>query len=155
MLRSVVIIAALLCAGALYAQTTTPDNENGRYTFKESADGIVRLDGRTGQVSLCNKRTAGWACQVIPDERTALDTEIARLQADNAALKRELITRGLALPSNVKPERGDAAAAKSPDVTLKLPSDAEIERMMAFMEKIWRRFVDIVQGMQKDIEKKS
>lgn len=155
MLRVAAVAAALVAANFLaQAETATPDNENGRYTFSQSADGVVRLDGRTGQVSLCSKRTAGWACQVVPDERTALDAEIARLQADNAALKRELITRGIALPGNVKPDR-DAAAAKSPEVTLKLPSDAEMDRVMAFMEKIWRRLVEMVQSVQKDMDKKS
>ncbi len=156
MLRSVAIAAVILfAAGSAPAETATPDSENGRYTFAQSADGVVRLDGRTGQVSICNKRTAGWACQAAPDERVALDAEIARLQADNAALKRELISRGIALPTGVKPERNDAAAAKSGDVTVRLPSDADMERVMAFMEKLWRRLVDMVQSAQKEMEKKS
>ena len=58
------------------AQTATPDSENGRYSFNPVADGVLRLDTRTGQVSQCSRSDVGWACKVVPDERTALETEI-------------------------------------------------------------------------------
>src|SRR5881392_1645898 len=54
------------------AQTATPDSENGRYSFNPVADGVLRLDTRTGQVSQCSRNDAGWACKVVPDERSAL-----------------------------------------------------------------------------------
>jgi hypothetical protein len=44
------------------AQTVTPDSENGRYSFNPVADGVLRLDSRTGQVSQCSRSDAGWAC---------------------------------------------------------------------------------------------
>ena len=75
-----------------------------RYTFNRADDGYLRLDGRTGQVSICTRRPVGWACQAVPDERTALEAEIARLQGENVALKKELIARNLPLPGTVKPE---------------------------------------------------
>ena len=46
------------------AQTVTPDSENGRYSFNPVADGVLRLDSRTGQVSQCSRSDAGWACKV-------------------------------------------------------------------------------------------
>src|SRR5690606_30785477 len=111
------------------------------------------LDSRTGHVSLCSKRAAGWACQVVPDERTALEAGIGRLQNETASLKRELISRGIALPGATQtPER---PGAKNDDLTLKLPSDADIDRAMTFFEKIWRRLVDMVQNMQREMDKKN
>ena len=65
---------------AVSAQTATPDSENGRYSFNPVSDGVLRLDTRTGQVSHCSRSDAGWACKLIPDERSALESEIARLQ---------------------------------------------------------------------------
>src|SRR5215813_8003401 len=59
------------------------------------ADGVLRLDTRTGQVSQCSRSDIGWACKVVPDERSALETEIARLQGENTSLKKELLARGL------------------------------------------------------------
>jgi hypothetical protein len=151
-MRTLLIAAAIaLTASATQAQApATPDSENGRFTFSQVPDGVLRLDTRTGHVSLCAKRAAGWACQAVPDERAALETEIARLQTDNATLKKEMIARGVPLPGGMKTD----PSGVRPQIELKLPSDAEIDRLMTFMEKIWRRLIDMVQGMQKDIEKK-
>jgi hypothetical protein len=92
-------------------QSATPDSENGRYSFNPVADGVLRLDTRTGQISQCNRRDAGWACKVVPDERSALETEIARLQGENATLKKELLARGLPVPRCVEPVRRKARCA--------------------------------------------
>ena len=154
MIRAAAVVAAALTftIPAARAQNATPDSENGRYTFNQTADGLLRLDGRTGQVSICSKRAVGWACQTIPDERAALESEIVRLQGENVALKKELIARGIALPSGIKTP--DRSAGKSDELVLQLPSDADLDRVMTFFEKVWRRFVDMVQGMQKDMDKK-
>src|SRR5262245_17725447 len=56
-------LAAFLFAalsGAAQAQNGAPDAENGRYTFNRVDDGYLRLDTRTGQVSICSRRAAGW-----------------------------------------------------------------------------------------------
>src|SRR5262245_3568014 len=140
------VVVLALVAGAAQAQTATPDSENGRFTFNQTQDGLLRLDTRTGQVSVCSKGTVGWACQTVPDERAALETEIGRLQNENATLKKEMIARGLPLPGGLKAD----PRATQPQVELKLPSDADIDRLMTFMEKIWRRLIDMVQSMQKE-----
>jgi hypothetical protein len=152
MLRIVALVTAIWAALSFTAVAQgVPDTENGRYTFKETKGDLLRLDGRTGQVSLCSKSGSGWACMSVPDERTALETEIARLQGENATLKRELLARTGALPGGNK--SAELGAGKSDDSTLKLPSDAEFERVMTFMEKVWRRLVTMVQKMQKEMEK--
>jgi hypothetical protein len=141
MLRTVIVVAVLLAApAAAHAQTATPDSENGRFTFNQVQDGLLRLDTRTGQVSLCSNRTVGWACQTVPDERAALEAEIARLQSENAKLKKDMIARGVPLPGGVNPD-----SPANPHIELKLPSEADIDRLMTFMERIWRRLIDMVQ----------
>lgn len=153
MIRAAAIALTLMAfAPAAQAQGTTPDSENGRYSFRQVSDELLRLDGRTGQVSICGRRAAGWSCLAVPDERAALETEITRLQGETATLKRELITRGIALPGGMKtPGR---AEPKSDELVIKLPSDADLDRVMGFFEKVWRRFIDMVQGMQRDTDKK-
>ncbi len=79
-----IVAVSLADFAAASAQTATPDSENGRYSFSAVADGVLRLDSRTGQVSQCSRSDAGWACKVVPDERAALETEIVRLQGENA-----------------------------------------------------------------------
>ena len=78
-----------------------PGADDGRYTFHRIGDGFVRLDSRTGQVAQCGWAATGWSCKAVPDERAALESEIARLQRDNAALKKSLLSRGLELPGGV------------------------------------------------------
>ena len=124
-----------------------PDSEAGRYSLTKVDDGYLRLDQRTGQVSLCSRRNAGWACYPMPDERSALEEEIARLQKDNATLKREMVARGIALPGMKQPPKADPSG----DQTLKVPSEAELDRAMAVMERIWRRLVEMVQRVQKEL----
>jgi hypothetical protein len=147
MRRMLLILATLVVVPAAHAQTTPPDSENGRFTFNQAADGLLRLDTRTGQVSLCSRRTAGWTCQAVPDERAALEGEIARLQSENATLKKELIARAVPLPGTTKTE-------PKPPLELRLPSEADMDRLMTFMERIWRRLIEMVQNVQKEIDKK-
>src|SRR3979409_1737014 len=92
---TVTAAAFILCLGASGAAAQSrPDTENGRYALSPVADGVIRLDTRTGAVSTCTNNGTGWACYAVPDERAALDAEIGRLQADNEKLKAELASRG-------------------------------------------------------------
>ena len=104
------IVAGMQFVGSLaaWAQSTAPEGDDARYTFNRVNDGYLRLDGRTGQVSVCTQRPAGWACQPVPDE--------PRLQ---------------------------------------LPNDADLDRVMNFIEKVWRRLVEMVTTLHKDMLKKT
>ena len=57
----------------------TGPSDSARYTFYRVQDIFLRLDVRTGQVSQCGWDALGWFCRVVPDERAALESEIARL----------------------------------------------------------------------------
>jgi hypothetical protein len=144
------LTVSLAALAAASAQTATPDSENGRYSFNPVAEGVLRLDTRTGQVSQCSRSDAGWVCKAVPDERSALETEIARLQGENATLKKELLARGLPVPGVPSPP-----AAKPGDPELKLPSDAEVDKVISFLEKVWRRLIEMGKEVQKDVERKN
>jgi hypothetical protein len=150
MLRTVLLVAVLLGAPAVYAETATPDSERGRFTFHHVQDDLLRLDARTGQISTCSKRSGDWTCQAVPDERAALESEIARLQGENASLKQQMIARGVPLPEGMRP---DSPGAR-PQIELKLPNEADIDRLMTFIERIWRRLIGMMQNMQKEADKK-
>jgi hypothetical protein len=151
LLASFVIAGSVLAAPCLSAQPSSPEAGDTRYTFHRADDGYLRLDGRSGQVSMCNRRTSGWQCHLIPDERGALEAEIARLQSDNAVLKRELLTRNLPLPEGMRP---DQPTPKSYVQRPQLPDDAELNRIMNMMEKIWRRMVEMILSVQRDLQKR-
>ena len=144
-------LGSVLAAPSVPAQPSSPESGDTRYTFHRADDGYLRLDGRSGQVSMCNRRTSGLQCQLVPDERAALEAEISRLQGDNAALKKELLTRNLPLPSGMGP---DQPGPKSQVQRPQLPDDAELNRIMNVMEKIWRRMVEMILSVQRDLQKR-
>jgi hypothetical protein len=137
-----------------------PDTENGRYALSPVADGVLRLDTRTGAVSTCSNNGTGWACYAVPDERTALDAEIGRLQADNEKLKAQLAEREPTVTGKIDEPLPKTDSMKKADpklgdserkVDIPLPSDRDMDRMMSFLEQAWRRLIEMANRMQKDV----
>jgi hypothetical protein len=147
---AVAVMAATLI-GSARADQPAPDTEGGRYVFSKQANGLLRLDTQSGAVALCSEQPVGWACQLAPEDRAVFEREIARLQSENAALKRALLAHGLTLPPGVAP---DADTAQN-DSTLRLSSDADIDRAIAFVGHVWQRFIDAIARAQKQVFNKS
>jgi hypothetical protein len=171
----VILIAGLALLGgpgrALAQDQVTPQGvppsgseDNGRYSFHRMGEGFVRLDSRTGQLAQCGWGGSGWSCKMVPDERLALESELARLQRQNADLKKSLLSRGLDLPAGVMADAPAASRpvppADIPDTSRdnsqgpKAPSEAEIDRAFAFMKNVWRRLVEMMVDLQRDIQRK-
>jgi hypothetical protein len=159
-----------------------------RFSFRRVRDGFVRLDSKTGHVSFCGPAAGIWTCAAA-DERSALENEISRLRAENAALKAELLAHRSGAPdagqapvpptaqvaepkppSETLPKSAPEAQAKpnvqtntqmptkaepQPRPEIQLPSDVELNRVFAFMEKVWRRMVEMMAALQRDIQRKS
>ena len=140
------LVPLLLTAPAALAQAPSAPPDDSRYSFSTTDDGYLRLDGRTGQVSICSKKDLGWTCETVADERTALEAEIARLQTGNAELKKELISRGIPLPRSANPQTSSSSREDR-----KLIDQADIDRVVAFMEKVWRRLSDMLGTLQKEL----
>ena len=158
--RFFLVVAAVGLGPALAAET--PDTENGRFTLQASGDSMIRLDTRTGAVSNCTNSAAGWACYAVPDERAAMDAEIGRLQAENAKLKEQLASREPApapgkieeaLPKSDKQTPPNIADGQR-KIEIPLPSDQDMDRVMSFLERAWRRLVDMANRVQKDVSGK-
>lgn len=139
-----------------------PSEENGRYSFHRIGDNFVRLDSQTGHVSQCGWSATGWSCKAAADERAALDSEIARLQRENAELKKSLLAHNLPLPGGNLAEAPSQAVprppAAIPDPTPKEPkgpSDVDVNRAITFMKHVWQRLVDLMVDLQRDIQRKS
>ena len=56
-------------------------------------------------------------------------------------------TSGMSLAQNGEPQNGISS--------LHLPSDADIDRMVTFMDRVWHRLVDAVERAQKQVLNKS
>jgi hypothetical protein len=200
-LRYTAFAGAAICvlAAPVLAQST-PDAENGRYTFSPTTDGVLRLDTRTGSLASCHNRIAGWSCYSVPDERAALDAEIGKLQRENTALKdnlarfkdeqarfdrdiaalkeahlrldaermklkEELDKRGVVAAPEPKidaplakedaQKKGAARdAGRSNKLELQLPDEREVERVVAFMERAWKRLIEMANRVQRDVSGK-
>ncbi len=149
-----VVIAGICWLAPASADDATPDNNEGRYTFSKVAEGFLRLDLQTGQVSVCSQRAVGWACQAVPEDRAVLENEIARLRSENAALKKDILARGLPLPAGTMPE---PPAKRDGDHTLRPKDDfdRDIDRMMALVGRAWHRLVEAIARAQQQVLNKS
>lgn len=142
------IAASVLTASAL-AEDTAPPAGEARYSFHKVTDGFLRLDRQTGEVALCSRQAVGWACLTAPEDRIVLENEIARLRKENAALKEDLLSRGLPLPPGTTVE--PPADHSERNLTLRLPDSSDLDRVMVFVGRIWRRLVETIADAQNQI----
>ena len=109
------------------------DQAGGRYRMTPAEGGaFLRLDTQTGAMSVCQRKDGRWACEAVPDERRALETEIDRLKSEVKRLE-EL----LALPD---PGTPDGKRAQRSGPKLSLPSEEDIDRAMDYAQRMMRKF---------------
>jgi len=142
----VILITGLSLIVPALADEATPANDEGRYAFSKVSDGFLRLDARTGEVSLCSQRSVGWACQAVPEDRAVLEDEIARLRKENGALKKDLLARGLPLPAGALP---DPPILRDGGSRPQLNDNSDLDRVVAFIDRLWHRLVEVIAKTQK------
>lgn len=124
---AIVALAALIPAGPAFAQ------EEGRYRLERSGDGFVRMDAHTGVMSFCEQASGQLVCKPAADERAAYSAHVEGMER----LIEELEGRVAAL---------EREAAREPAPAL--PSTEEFEQSLTFMERFFRRFIDIVRDLE-------
>jgi hypothetical protein len=147
-----VVIAGFCLVVPALAEDATPENEEGRYTFNKVTDGFIRLDSQTGEVALCGRRAVGWACQAAPEDRAVLENEIARLRSENAALKKDILSRGLPLPAGTMPE---PPVVRDGDHGPHWAGRSGLDRMVALVGRAWHRLVEVIAQAQRQMLSKS
>ncbi len=122
-------LCLLFASPALAAEPNEAATENGRYAMTPVQDGFLRLDTRSGAVSLCKVTGANVACRASAEESRALNEEIDRLSRENATLK---------------------AAAPNAQAGSKygIPSDEEIDKALNVGEKFMKRMLRILRDDQ-------
>jgi hypothetical protein len=128
---------ALLPAATLAQAASDPTASDDRFQIERKGETFIRLDRKTGAISTCTLEGAALDCRASADERAALQAEIDRLATENEALK-SATTAGTA-------ETGITKDGKQ--LTLKLPSEAEIKEVASFFEDMLRRFVAAVKDL--------
>jgi hypothetical protein len=154
MLRSLALAAifGLFAAGfgPAGAQNRPQEPSADRYSFQVTDKGVLRFDSRTGQVSQCTVGPSGAICRTSPDERGAFESEIARLESENAALKKALADRGLTAPPPVPPASIPEASDKSADPKAG-PEDGK-GRFRAAIDTAWRNLVAMMSRMKSALQ---
>jgi hypothetical protein len=148
------IAATLVLTATVPAEEALPPQSgDARYSFHKVTDGYVRLDAQTGALALCNRQPVGWACVTAPEDRVVLENEIERLRKENAALKQALLAHGLQLPRGATAEQ--PVDGDDNTVTLRLPSNADVDRVIAFIGRVWHDFIAAIANAQNQAPHKS
>jgi hypothetical protein len=168
-------VGTLLMSSNTEAQTTNSDSDDVRYSYHRVDNGFLRLDTRSGEVSLCSAGAGRWSCVALPDDRRALEDEIARLQRDNAALKKTLLDHGLPLPNGTNTETkgssdsgsktdsskidggkidgGKIDSGKIDDRPDRLLNDATVA-LQVIVSRLWRELVVMIMNLENGLLKK-
>jgi hypothetical protein len=115
-----------LAAGSLWSFAAIAQ-ETTTYTLEKTDDGYVRMNNKTGEMSICQEKSGQLICKLAAEERTAYEEDIADLKTRVTKLEATVASMG-----KIPPVIRDA-----------LPSDEEFEKGLSYMEKFMRRFMGI------------
>ncbi len=107
-----------------------------RYTLDKTATGYVRMDNQTGEMSICTEQSGQLTCRLAADDRKAIESDVDRLTARIDPLEQRL----------------GALEGKPPAAAGELPSEENFEQGLNYMERFFRRFMDIVKDFEREEE---
>lgn len=141
----VLVASALLSAPSQAAE----EPASGRYTMETTDEGIVRLDTKTGAMSLCRREGGRWSCESMEDGQRVLMRENDRLEAENRNLRAQIEdmeeTLGL----------GDGQTGPSKPQTFKLPSEQEVDKAFDYLEAMLKKLKDRMERLEEKDDKQS
>ena len=130
-LSGLAVLFVLATSSAIHAET-------GRYTMTPTKDGVLKLDTKTGAVSLCRNVGTGWSCEAVDEsDPEGLREQLRRLEKENARLRARL-------------DKCQLSPGKRDNGKLELPSEQDVDKAMDFMEKLLNRFKGLVEDLKKD-----
>lgn len=138
-------VAAALAAGLMlapadvWAQSPLPAGSAGRFTMNPVDGGVLRLDTETGALSMCKQVSGSWSCTMLPDDRSAIDAELARLKRENEDLKGSVkrLEELAGMPDDGK--RGKA----------QLPTEEDIDKAMSYVQRMLKKFKEKLKELEE------
>ncbi|MEO9339374.1 hypothetical protein ABFT80_18310 [Mesorhizobium sp. SB112] len=106
-----------------------------RYRLEKTDNGYVRMDTKTGAMSICEERSGQLVCKLAADERVAMQDEIERLQSSLKSVEERVTKLEGSLPARI-----DSA----------LPTEEDFEKSLGYMERFFRRFMGIAKDMENE-----
>jgi hypothetical protein len=136
---AVALCLSLASAGPVLAQAA-PDSAGerpGRFVLQPMEGGVVRLDTVTGAISHCRKRGEAITCEGVAADAD-LQAEVARLSAENKALKDEI--KRLEEIAGLGDKPGAEPRAKGPKFSL--PTEEDVDKALNYVERMLKKFRD-------------
>ncbi|MBV2142438.1 hypothetical protein KUG47_02870 [Falsochrobactrum sp. TDYN1] len=130
-------LAVISLLGTGFGASSVDAQEAGRYRLEKTETGYVRLDTRTGALSVCNEQQAQLVCKMATEDREAYENDISGLQVRVKKLEDKVAAL----------EKSGSPAAST------LPTEDEFEKSMSYMERFMRRFMDIARSFDRETEK--
>ena len=130
-------LAALLAFGTILvlspasAQSQPP--EEG-YSLQPATGDYLKIDRRTGDVSLCASRGGAWSCELIADDRKAYEDRIVELEAENERLAKRLAAL-------------DARERAAP--LLDEDDERRLQEFFDLGDRMFRHFFDLVERLRE------
>jgi len=153
---SAAVLTALLLTPALAAGDVAeaPGASNDRFTMSPVEGGFLRLDKRTGAVSMCTHAANDWLCKPVEDRVLAAPSgEVARLQEENKALKDRVKALETTLETGKSPGSAENGTLDDgpPSGKARLPTDAEVDQALDYMEHIYKKLRDRIKDLDKPL----
>ncbi|WP_181699888.1 hypothetical protein [Chthonobacter albigriseus] len=134
-------VIALLAVPAS-AQDPRPDPApDDNFSLAPAEGEHLKIDRRTGRVSLCKAEAGVWRCSLVPDDREAYEEEVAALRADKERLEARVADL--------------EAQARQPDRSSRLfgpEEEKQLDEFLDFSGHAMRRFFDMVDELKRDLE---
>lgn len=136
-MRARLIAAALCLSAALGAPAVRGADDlsapsGDAFTFAPAEGPQLKIDRRSGRVSLCEEKAGAWSCTLVPDDREAYEADIARLRARVAELERKV------------------AALEADRDRFGADDQRRLDRFFDFSDKAFRRFFGMVEDLKRD-----
>ena len=144
-MRPVALISPFLLVSLLGSASA---DEPDRYRLEKTPNGYVRMDTRTGAMSICEEKWGELVCKMAADERTAVQDEIERLQTELKALN-DRLTTVKALEDRVAKLENSLTAR----IEQSLPTEEDFNKTMSYMERFFRSFMAIVKDFESENSK--
>ena len=126
------IILTLAALSASIASVAAEDLS--RFSLEKTADGYVRLEKSTGEMSICKEQAGQLVCRLAVDDRAALADQVSSMDRRLTAIEGRL--------GNLEKSGGRPIED--------MPTDEEFEKTMGYMERFFRRFMGVVKELNDE-----
>lgn len=121
-------------------------SEDSRYQLKQKDDVFVRLDKKTGTMSVCRLSGDNLVCRMAADDREALVEELDGLQERIARLENENTRQ----PRNLQNRERQRERHRD---WHDYPLEEEIDEAVEYSGRVIRKFFDVMKELREDMNR--